>query len=1318
MLKHIRHLFAFFIIFGMGIPLNVHAAGEHTITYENIDGTQISQEVISDGSAINLPSVQDTLVWIYEDCRKIEGAYIPHKDMSIKCVRNSDVSAQGSMDGGKIIWFIYDKALYVTGNGTIAVADKYNTGIKKYGFSIGNFGAAYPSAMYEWQKEPAVGDEKEGGYGVMEIPGGSRTVEVNVSRPIAFSGETIGAPATALMEAAPWAANAGDIETVYFSDDITLAGNLTAYFNLNSSQIAPASIGESRFRNLKTVYLYSDTSAVTRTSGMFARCESLKNVLVRTGEQFNAGNIIETANMFFGDRKLLCDSSDSIINAWSEFGRVADARYMFMGCESLNKPMIGDWDTSALRDATGMFAGCNKLGLTCDDASNAHYDISGWDLSNVYSAAFMFAGSEIDMNNPTGGFWGSESDGYEVIAGDVNVDALNLGAVQCSVYMFAQNKALTGVHLTQALPVIEDISAMFAFCPNIQNVNMAGMQAPKLMYAVAAFYGSGAEGAVADLTGAAIPMLQDGRYMFYGTGFSSIDLNATNPSELSEGQGMFGRSDHLTNLGSEGLSGWRLPLLEDSSYMFESDGELRAVDTSEWNMDSIRDISYMFSDCPKISDLNVSKWKTGNLEYMDGAFMNTGLTIFSALDWNTESLKSAYRALAGCDSLERIVIKDWNCNSLENINGMFFGDKELTSLDLSGWNGNRLKDAGGMCLGCAKMEEAIFPDLIKEAARNISYMLSGCTALHTADLSAWNTANIEYAQGLFDGDALLENLAGSAYASYKNVVSTGAMFRGCGSLGTPTLQSTINHMSLSRDKDMYEMFKGCEKLTSIDLTGISFANAEDITRLLYQDGAMLENISVPANFGAAAKEYKDLFHVEDETITAFKVDSSAIPELLKSYDWSGDNRSFIKLNDALIDKKSRSDYIFSAKSPESVEVAIMAEATFALKSTPLPLAYEWKKGTKRLEDSTNKISVKREEAGKYTATAFVADLDHAGSLTHDFSLSDADHVSSMTAEYIGAPVPVTHEYSKKDVKVTLYFNGEKDSYTVLSEDSFQVDSLKVNKVGENVYTATYVDADDKTFSDEFSVTGKRIIGEIEARYEGPVIHVGNQYDTANVTVKAYYEDDKAHKEGFEVSPSGFSSTEVTRNKKNTFEVTYEDKEQNKMFTAQFHVMGYIPVSSISAQYHGPDIEVGSDYKKDDVGVTVHFSDGTKDQKTKDFTLDSLKVAQIGENNYTATYVDSYGTKYTADFIVKGIEKKEDNSSPDQSAGISETNTSSGISGGSAQTAVAGNAQLTSANAGRVQTSDDQNLLGWIAFGVVVMALLTVAIIYKKRIKKE
>ena len=79
---------------------------------------------------------------------------------------------------------------------------------------------------------------------------------------------------------------------------------------------------------------------------------------------------------------------------------------------------------------------------------------------------------------------------------------------------------------------------------------------------------------------------------------------------------------------------------------------------------------------------------------------------------------------------------------------------------------------------------------------------------------------------------------------------------------------------------------------------------------------------------------------------------------------------------------------------------------------------------------------------------------------------------------------------------------------------------------------------------------------------------------------------------------------------------------------------YLPVKSMSAEYNGPSITVGNNYDKADVVVTLHFDEGIKDQTTKDFSVDSQSVTQVGDNSYTATFTDEYGTVFTDTFVVK------------------------------------------------------------------------------------
>ena len=195
---------------------------------------------------------------------------------------------------------------------------------------------------------------------------------------------------------------------------------------------------------------------------------------------------------------------------------------------------------------------------------------------------------------------------------------------------------------------------------------------------------------------------------------------------------------------------------------------------------------------------------------------------------------------------------------------------------------------------------------------------------------------------------------------------------------------------------------------------------------------------------------------------------------------------------------------------------------------------------------------------------------------------------------------------------------------------------------------------------------------------------------------------------------------MTANKQNTFMAMYEDKSQDKVFQASFNVMGYIPVESISAEYHGPDIKVGSDYKKDDVIVTIHFSDGTKSQETKDFELDSMRVSQVGENSYTVTYTDGYGTKYKATIIVKGIEQEENKGAGNavvKSQDNDESGSVSNVTTGEAASSSATDIQGRTTAAGKVKTGDEQNLIGWIAFAVVLVVMIITAWVYRKRTKE-
>ena len=78
------------------------------------------------------------------------------------------------------------------------------------------------------------------------------------------------------------------------------------------------------------------------------------------------------------------------------------------------------------------------------------------------------------------------------------------------------------------------------------------------------------------------------------------------------------------------------------------------------------------------------------------------------------------------------------------------------------------------------------------------------------------------------------------------------------------------------------------------------------------------------------------------------------------------------------------------------------------------------------------------------------------------------------------------------------------------------------------------------------------------------------------------------------------------------------------------------ITGISAVYKGPSIVLNENYNIDDVEVVVSYDDRTtKKLNSTDFTVSGQKVAQKGNNTFTAYYTSPSGSNYSASFMVTG-----------------------------------------------------------------------------------
>ena len=158
----------------------------------------------------------------------------------------------------------------------------------------------------------------------------------------------------------------------------------------------------------------------------------------------------------------------------------------------------------------------------------------------------------------------------------------------------------------------------------------------------------------------------------------------------------------------------------------------------------------------------------------------------------------------------------------------------------------------------------------------------------------------------------------------------------------------------------------------------------------------------------------------------------------------------------------------------------------------------------------------------------------------------------------------------------------------------------------------------------FVVPGILVVKSLKATYKGKDVSVGESYFKKDVEVRIVYHDDSTS-EPLSDTDWKESSLIVSKSGANKFTAYYNDLQ------AGYTVTGYAVPTKIVAEYKGKPVKTGEDYNKDDVVITVVYSDSsTKVISSKEWTANSTLVANAGENKFTATY-----SGLTAEFVVTG-----------------------------------------------------------------------------------
>ena len=193
--------------------------------------------------------------------------------------------------------------------------------------------------------------------------------------------------------------------------------------------------------------------------------------------------------------------------------------------------------------------------------------------------------------------------------------------------------------------------------------------------------------------------------------------------------------------------------------------------------------------------LDLSDLDTSNIKGMNNMFSQcTNLTYVNVADWDTSKVTNMEWQFLWCNSLSNLDVSRWNTSNVTNTNRMFEDCFLLSNIDVSRWNTSKMNNVAGM--------------------------FNGCKSLTSLDLSGWDTSNISK---VWDS----------------NSVGTG-LFMNCENL--VDLKLPKNFIT-SKVTNISDMFNGCKKLTSLDLSGWDTSNITKMNNLFKNSGIKIIDIS-------------------------------------------------------------------------------------------------------------------------------------------------------------------------------------------------------------------------------------------------------------------------------------------------------------------------------------------------------------------------------------------------------------------------------------------------------------------------------------------
>ena len=302
----------------------------------------------------------------------------------------------------------------------------------------------------------------------------------------------------------------------------------------------------------------------------------------------------------------------------------------------------------------------------------------------------------------------------------------------------------------------------------------------------------------------------------------------------------------------EGIENLNTENVKDMSDMFSGCSGLISLDVTHFNTENVTRMSGMFSGCSGLISLDVTHFNTENVTSMSGMFDDcSGLISLDVTNFNTANVTSMSGMFYGCNKLKEIYVSDkFVTDDVISSEYMFMACSSLSG-DID-WTSDKATDKTYAKTGGGYFRDKAYDNRpwVKFADGTLTFRCGYKKTLGENEyelnsgekLPKWYTHDTEISKVVFEASFAnarptncyawfvnfknLTQIEGIENLNTENVTSMRNMFCGCSKLTS----LDVTKFNTEKVTDMSYMFYNCKALTSLDVTNF---NSENVTNMSF-----------------------------------------------------------------------------------------------------------------------------------------------------------------------------------------------------------------------------------------------------------------------------------------------------------------------------------------------------------------------------------------------------------------------------------------------------------------------------------------------------